>query len=311
MLLTIGIPNFNYGRYLKKAVDSALATNRQDIEVIVADNCSTDDSRQVLESYSDSRLRCHFHSHNIGMYANWNFLLNEACGKYFKLLQSDDWLEPNFFEVFFAELDKYTESDFFLLGSNNYIGDREVPAHSSLPLNYGLGYPYLLKASSSLGISAMHYSMPTLNVVRSKRMKDGGGYHPENHMRSDSIGIAKALASEENCVVTPINHHCVGTFVHGANDRRNYVAFEAYRDEVIFLRALGQVIFADGNNLVQQKIDSARAGCTLHLFFDLRKKKGRRLWQRFLREMIQFKLFIFNPILLCKVFLQTYRKAKP
>jgi glycosyltransferase involved in cell wall biosynthesis len=52
-LVSIVIPNYNYGRYLRIAIDSALAQTYSPVEVIVVDDGSTDDSRAIIESYSD------------------------------------------------------------------------------------------------------------------------------------------------------------------------------------------------------------------------------------------------------------------
>jgi len=52
-LVSIVIPNYNYGRYLRIAIDSALAQTYSPVEVIVVDDGSTDDSREVIESYRD------------------------------------------------------------------------------------------------------------------------------------------------------------------------------------------------------------------------------------------------------------------
>ncbi len=53
ILVSIVIPNYNYGRYLRIAIDSALAHTYSPVEVIVVDDGSTDDSREVIESYRD------------------------------------------------------------------------------------------------------------------------------------------------------------------------------------------------------------------------------------------------------------------
>src|SRR5260370_31944470 len=52
-LVSIIIPNYNYGRYLRIAIDSALAQTYAPVEVLVVDDGSTDNSREVIESYGD------------------------------------------------------------------------------------------------------------------------------------------------------------------------------------------------------------------------------------------------------------------
>jgi hypothetical protein len=95
-LVSICIPNFNYGRYLRTCVESALAQGGDEIEVIVSDNASTDDSLEVLASIEDPRLRFWRNDSNVGVYPNWDKALSAARGRWVKVLQSDDWLEPGF-----------------------------------------------------------------------------------------------------------------------------------------------------------------------------------------------------------------------
>src|SRR5258708_23789619 len=53
ILVSIVIPNYNYGRYLRIAIDSALGQTYSPVEVIVVDDGSTDDSRGIIESYGE------------------------------------------------------------------------------------------------------------------------------------------------------------------------------------------------------------------------------------------------------------------
>lgn len=97
-LVSICIPNFNNGEFLGKAIESALKQTIQDIEVIVADNQSTDDSMQIAASFSDTRLRVYQNDVNIGMYENFQWAAEQATGTYLKFLAADDWLEPTYLE---------------------------------------------------------------------------------------------------------------------------------------------------------------------------------------------------------------------
>lgn len=95
-LVSICIPNYNYGRYLRTCVESALGQGGDEIEVIVSDNASTDDSLDVLASIEDPRLCYWRNDSNLGVYPNWDKAVSAARGRWVKVLQSDDWLEPGF-----------------------------------------------------------------------------------------------------------------------------------------------------------------------------------------------------------------------
>lgn len=89
--VSVIIPNYNYGRFLRQAIDSALAQTYQNIEIIVADDGSTDDSDQIIESYG-TRIRS-FKQANAGVSAVRNRAFAEARGELVALLDSDDiWL---------------------------------------------------------------------------------------------------------------------------------------------------------------------------------------------------------------------------
>jgi glycosyltransferase involved in cell wall biosynthesis len=73
-----------------------LAQTYGDLEILVLDNASTDDTRQVVEEIArrDSRLRYLRHQHNIGMVANFSACIEQARGEYLKFVCADDALEP-------------------------------------------------------------------------------------------------------------------------------------------------------------------------------------------------------------------------
>ncbi|MES2504246.1 MAG: glycosyltransferase [Myxococcota bacterium] len=90
-LISIIIPNHNYGRFVGAAVESALAQSYRDIEVVVVDNGSTDNSVEILRQYQ-SRIKL-ITQENRGQAEARNRGIIEASGKYFAFLDADDvWL---------------------------------------------------------------------------------------------------------------------------------------------------------------------------------------------------------------------------
>jgi glycosyltransferase involved in cell wall biosynthesis len=101
-LVTIAIPTYNRAEgYLRQSLESALAQTYQNLEVILSDNCSTDDTGRLAAEYcrGDKRLTYLRQSQNIGPNSNFNFCLAQARGRYFLLLPDDDLIDPDFVET--------------------------------------------------------------------------------------------------------------------------------------------------------------------------------------------------------------------
>ncbi|MBM3862250.1 MAG: glycosyltransferase family 2 protein [Verrucomicrobia bacterium] len=106
--VSVLIPTYNYARYLPEAIESVLGQDYGDFEVIIADDCSMDDSAEVIRRFAnrDVRIRFHRHSSNMGMVSNWNWCLSQARGDYIKYLFGDDCFNvPHALSVFVGMLD--------------------------------------------------------------------------------------------------------------------------------------------------------------------------------------------------------------
>lgn len=92
-LVSVVVTTYNYGRYLPFALESALAQGHRNIEVLVVDDGSTDDSREVAARYlSDPRLR-YIHQDNAGQASAKNRGIRESRGAFVAFLDADDvWL---------------------------------------------------------------------------------------------------------------------------------------------------------------------------------------------------------------------------
>lgn len=110
--LSIIIPTLNRANLCKRALDSALAQTYGDIEIIVSNNGSKDHTREVLEDYSDPRLRVFQREDTITADAHGNFLIDMTRGEFFLGLSDDDYLEPDFAERVMALFDRHSELAF-------------------------------------------------------------------------------------------------------------------------------------------------------------------------------------------------------
>src|SRR5580693_2467327 len=92
--VSVLIPTYNYARYLPEAIQSVLEQDFQDFELLIADDCSNDNTAEVVRPFCtrDARVRFEVNSANLGMVNNWNQCLAKARGEYIKFLFGDDKL---------------------------------------------------------------------------------------------------------------------------------------------------------------------------------------------------------------------------
>ena len=92
--VSVCIDSFNYGRFLPAAIESVLSQTFTDFELLVVDDCSTDDSFAIAQRYAagDRRIVARRHERNLGMVRNRNACLALARGDYVKFLHADDFL---------------------------------------------------------------------------------------------------------------------------------------------------------------------------------------------------------------------------
>lgn len=96
-LVSICIPTYNGANYIKDAMTSALLQDYANLEVVISDDASKDDTLSVVESFVPKTLipiRIYLNEHK-GIGANWNHCVKQAKGEYIKFLFQDDLLAPN------------------------------------------------------------------------------------------------------------------------------------------------------------------------------------------------------------------------
>ncbi|MBB3356491.1 MULTISPECIES: glycosyltransferase [unclassified Novosphingobium] len=104
------VPNYNHGRFLEQRLNSILAQTYQNIDILVLDDCSSDNSREVIDRFSEkygNRIRKIYNVNNSGgVFKQWNKGLDNVDGEIVWICESDDFCEPDFVEKlvpFFAD----------------------------------------------------------------------------------------------------------------------------------------------------------------------------------------------------------------
>lgn len=123
-IISVCIPAFNAAEYLRQAVESVLAQSHRNFEIVIVDNCSTDQTValvDVLVKESNGCIRFYKNDRNIGLVGNLNKCLEYANGVYIKFLMSDDILLPGCLEQMATGLD--TNQSVTLVASSRLIID--------------------------------------------------------------------------------------------------------------------------------------------------------------------------------------------
>jgi glycosyltransferase involved in cell wall biosynthesis len=136
--LTIVIPTVNRASMISRAIDSALAQTYPDIEIIVSNNGSIDDTRAVLDRYIGTpRLRIIHIEKTISAAHHGNFLLEQARGEFLLGLSDDDWIEPQFTEKVVNLFDRRPDLSFVWTGCLIHYADIVVPARTGPEVESG------------------------------------------------------------------------------------------------------------------------------------------------------------------------------
>jgi glycosyltransferase involved in cell wall biosynthesis len=125
-LISIGVPVYNGGERLRRALDSLLAQTATNFELILSDNASTDGiTQQITEDYArrDPRIRLTRQAENLGAVGNFLWVLNQARGEYFLWAAHDDAWSPDYLERLSNLLDQNPKS---VLATSTTIAERQM-----------------------------------------------------------------------------------------------------------------------------------------------------------------------------------------
>lgn len=142
-LVSVCIPVYNGAKYIAETIQSVLAQTYSNIEILVQDNASTDETGNVLREIAakNSRIDIERNEINCGMAANWNLVINRARGDYIMLLSADDLLMRNFIEACLGEFDR-THAD--AVTTNHLYLEANATRKRNVKINKGV-YKYFVK----------------------------------------------------------------------------------------------------------------------------------------------------------------------
>lgn len=135
ILVSIIVPVYNTGEYLYKCLDSIVNQNLQEIELILIDDGSTDNSGEICNLYSEKDKRVHvIHKKNEGVSIARNVGAQAAKGEYIGFIDSDDWIEKEMYQELYYYA-KETGADIVMCDACTVYDDNKKEADTISSLN--------------------------------------------------------------------------------------------------------------------------------------------------------------------------------
>ena len=124
MMISIIVPVYNSEKYIDKCLDSILNQTYKDLEIVLVNDGSNDQSLKILEKYAlrDTRIKV-VNQENKGVAAARNTGLDNATGEYILYVDSDDWIENNMVE---RMVELSANADIVFCGNDNAVSPEFV-----------------------------------------------------------------------------------------------------------------------------------------------------------------------------------------
>ena len=169
--VSIGLPVYNGEDYLEQAIESILAQEFRDLELIISDNASTDRTESLCRRFAerDSRVRYHRYAENEGAARNYNRVFELARGEYFKWAAHDDVCLPEFIARCVEVLDSASESVVLAYPGSRFIDESGAVLHDDTDDMRVLGK----SASGRLRrvLATVNMAGPVFGLIRSDALR--------------------------------------------------------------------------------------------------------------------------------------------
>ena len=169
-LISVPIPVFNAGQHLNQAINSILNQSYQHFEIIICDDGSNDNSRSIIQSLKDSRIKVCYNEENIGVLKTRNKLFKYCEGDYIAFQDADDLSHP---ERFIVQLNAFMrDPDLMLCGTNfSYINKKSRVFYTENVVETDTGIKNKLSEKNM-------FQFPSI-MIDTKVLKSVGGFREE------------------------------------------------------------------------------------------------------------------------------------
>lgn len=195
---TIGIPNYERPNYLREALQCILMQSFTDFEVIVSDDCSKADIVSVISEFADLRLRWVRQEKNLGAVANFNYVINQARGRYIVFHQNDDLLHQDFllraYEAFLQHPDAVMYASCFWTGNTQQGFRASTDIQADKAADILAGGPFVIDGNLFCArlLVSFPITFPAI-AISAKHWHAVGGYFSDYELGADQITLCRVL----------------------------------------------------------------------------------------------------------------------
>lgn len=168
--VSIVLPTYNGSKYIQKSIDSCLGQTHSNLELIIVDDASTDETPQIINSYSDRRIKYVRHSTNLKLPRALNTGFLQCTGDYLTWTSDDNFFAPEAIEVMVRALLRYPEIDYVY--TDNYIIDED----DNIQDYFAVGPVESLKTGNLIGGCFLY---------QRKVYEEIGEYNPDSFLAED------------------------------------------------------------------------------------------------------------------------------
>lgn len=192
--ISVIVPVYNVELYIERCVDSILNQSFADLELILIDDGSTDNSGKICDGYvdKDSRVLI-FHNDNRGVSASRNYGIKKANGEWICFVDGDDWLDKSILQILFG----YEQIADLIQFKYNVIGSEDIFNGESV-----LSVAYM---SQKNYLNCQYYNPNCWGYIfNRKKIIENNLFFPENiKIAEDQAFVLKYLAVCENILISP------------------------------------------------------------------------------------------------------------
>jgi glycosyltransferase involved in cell wall biosynthesis len=204
--ITVGIPCYNHAEFLPDVVASVLAQTRPVDEIMILNDCSTDDFKTVVQQFTDPRIKIMEFDENRGVQEAMNQMAFRAEGDFFTVIASDDIIAPDYIEKVMAKFKAHPWAELVASQTDFYTADLKSKVTAGHPF---LNIPIVRNMERQDWINTLYNGNIYFGVgtYRTKTISELGGWEKQYKVISDYQMYLKLLQRENILIVEePLTH---------------------------------------------------------------------------------------------------------